>query len=104
MFKKDKEFELPIGEYYAKEPNVNVRKVITDLILSAPLYHEIGHHIDRKSGKNDEDREKDAERWRKKFQKHYMIRYHFLFFFLAFVTLFPFRKRLMKICSAKLQS
>lgn len=178
IFKKNNECDLPIGEYYAKEPNVSVRKVIekllrivpqefikglggvilcdttkfkehygdneevsaaryirikddgenpwieicvdwyiggfpkwvlmisavTDLALSGPLYHEIGHHIDRMSGKNDEDREKDAECWRKKLQRRYMLRYHFLFYFLALITLFPFRKRLMKICSSCLKS
>jgi len=36
LFKKDKESDLPIGEYYAKEPNVNVRKVIERLLRVVP--------------------------------------------------------------------
>jgi len=172
LFKKDNQSNLPVGEYYAREPNVNVRRVVerllrvvpqkcleglggvilcdtekfkehygdnekvtaaryiqikddsespwieicvdwyiggfpkwvlkfsavTDLMISWPFYHEVGHHIVRKDGNNDENTEKTAEEWRKKFQKHYMLRYHFIFSFLALITLFPFRKRLEKMC------
>jgi len=70
---------------------------VTDLMLSQPFYHEIGHHISAKSGNNDEDAEKAAEKWRKKFSERYMLRYHFLFCLLAITVIFPFKKRFAKM-------
>jgi hypothetical protein len=36
IFKKDRQSDLPVGEYYAREPNVNVRRAIERLLRVVP--------------------------------------------------------------------
>jgi hypothetical protein len=94
--------EICVDRYIGDIPKWALKfSAITDLMLSQPLYHEIGHHIDCKNGNNSEFVEKEAEKWGQKFGRHYMFRYHFLFFLLAFVIIYPFRRRFAKICGYK---
>jgi hypothetical protein len=98
---KDPWIEICIDRVFHGFPKWVLKfSVITDLMLSPSFYHEIGHHIDRKSGNNGENAEKEAEKWAKNFGSCYWLRYHF-FFIALMIIVFPIGKQLAKMCRNK---
>jgi hypothetical protein len=69
---------------------------IRDLIIGNTLYHEIGHHINRKESLEKAQAEKIAEKWRKKLSKYYLKRKYWYLFFPLLLLILPFRRLIEK--------
>jgi hypothetical protein len=69
---------------------------IRDLIIGNTLYHEIGHHINRKESLEKIQAEKIAEKWRKKLSKYYLNRKYWYLVFPLRILVLPFCKLIEK--------
>lgn len=72
--------------------------ILSDLIFSDALYHEVGHHIQKRRKLDGQECEQFAERWRKTLQKRYLLRNHWHIMIPLAILTSPFRRQLMKMC------